>query len=125
MKRLGWILVCVSLIWGLLPTQARAADLEAEAKSALLMDVATGTILFEQNSHEPLAPASVTKVMTMLLIMEAIDSGKIGWSDAVTTSEAAAAYAKRAEKADPPERTSSQRRRRRRHSKLPSQEMKE
>ena len=91
MKRLGWILVCVSLIWGLLPMQVRAADLEAEAKSALLMDVATGTILFEQNSHEPLAPASVTKVMTMLLIMEAIDSGKIGWGDAVTASEAAAA----------------------------------
>ena len=55
------------------------------------MDVATGTVLFEQNSHEALAPASVTKVMTLLLIMEAIDSGKISWSDTVTTSEAAAA----------------------------------
>lgn len=91
MKRLGWILVSFSLLLGLLPTQAQAANLEVEAKSALLMDVATGTILFEQNSHEALAPASVTKVMTMLLIMEAIDSGKIGWSDSVTTSEAAAA----------------------------------
>ena len=60
-------------------------------KSALLMDVATGTILYEQNSHEALAPASVTKVMTMLLIMEAIDSGKIAWEDVVTASEAAAA----------------------------------
>ena len=60
-------------------------------KSALLMDVATGTVLYESNAHEPLAPASVTKVMTMLLIMEAIDSGKIGWEDAVTASEAAAA----------------------------------
>lgn len=91
MKRLGWILVILSLLLGLLPMQAQAANLEAEAKSALLMDVATGTILFEQNSHEALAPASVTKVMTLLLIMEAIDSGKIGWSDSVTTSEAAAA----------------------------------
>ena len=62
-----------------------------EAKSALLIDVATGTILFEQNSHEALAPASVTKVMTMLLIMEAIDSGKIKWNDAVTASAEAAA----------------------------------
>ena len=62
-----------------------------EAKSALLMDVATGTVLHEQNAHEALAPASVTKVMTLLLIMEAIDSGKIGWSDPVTASEAAAA----------------------------------
>ena len=91
MKRLGWIVVLISLLVGLLPVSARAANLEVEAKSALLMDVATGTILFEQNSHEALAPASVTKVMTMLLIMEAIDSGKISWGDSVTVSEAAAA----------------------------------
>ena len=91
MKRLGWILVVVSLLVGLLPCAVQAANLEVEAKSALLMDVATGTILYEQNSHEALAPASVTKVMTMLLIMEAIDSGKISWSDSVTVSEAAAA----------------------------------
>ena len=91
MKRFGWLLVTVLLLVGLLPVTVKAANLEVEAKSAALMDVATGTILFEQNSHEPLAPASVTKVMTMLLIMEAIDSGKIGWSDSVTASEAAAA----------------------------------
>ena len=65
--------------------------MEIEAKSALLMDVATGTVLYEQNAHDALAPASVTKVMTMLLIMEAIDSGKISWSDSVTVSDAAAA----------------------------------
>jgi D-alanyl-D-alanine carboxypeptidase len=76
------------LVVCLLPHPAQAANLEVEAKSALLMDVATGTVLFEQNSHEALAPASVTKVMTMLLIMEAIDNGKIGWSDTVTASEA-------------------------------------
>lgn len=91
MKRLGWILVVFSLLLGLLPFSAKAANLEVEAKSALLMDVATGTVLYEQNSHEALAPASVTKVMTMLLVMEAIDSGKIGWGDSVTASEAAAA----------------------------------
>ena len=91
MKRLGWIFVCISLLLGILPFSANAANLEIEAKSALLMDVATGTVLYEQNSHEPLAPASVTKVMTMLLIMEAIDSGKISWSDMVTASEEAAA----------------------------------
>ena len=91
MKHLGWILVTISLLLGLLPMQVQAANLEVEAKSAALIDVATGTVLFEQNSHERLAPASVTKVMTMLLIMEAIDSGKIGWGDTVTTSEAAAA----------------------------------
>ena len=83
MKRLVWILVMISLLLGLLPFAAQAANLEVEAKSALLMDVATGTVLFEQNSHEALAPASVTKVMTLLLIMEAIDSGKIRWEDTV------------------------------------------
>ena len=91
MKRLGWFVVCLALVVGLIPFSVNAATLEVDAKSALLMDVATGTILFEQNSHEALAPASVTKVMTLLLIMEAIDSGKIGWGDSVTTSEAAAA----------------------------------
>ena len=72
-------------------TPASAANLEVAGKSALLMDMATGTVLYEQNAHEKLAPASVTKVMTMLLIMEAIDSGKIGWDDTVTVSESAAA----------------------------------
>jgi D-alanyl-D-alanine carboxypeptidase (penicillin-binding protein 5/6) len=65
--------------------------MDIPAKSAVLMDVATGQLLYEENAHTPLAPASVTKVMTMLLIMEAIDSGRIGWNDQVTTSEAAAA----------------------------------
>ena len=91
MKRFGWLIVSMALLVGLLPLSAKAAGPEVEAKSALLMDVATGTVLHEQNAHEALAPASVTKVMTLLLIMEAIDSGKIGWSDPVTASEAAAA----------------------------------
>ena len=91
MKRMGWMLVVCCLLLGLLPLGADAAALEVAGKSAVLMDVATGTVLYESNSHEPLAPASVTKVMTMLLIMEAIDSGKIGWDDSVTASEAAAA----------------------------------
>ena len=91
MKRAGILLLCFSLLAGLLPCRVRALDLNVAAKSALLMDMATGTILYKQNAHEPLAPASVTKVMTMLLIMEAIDSGKIGWDDSVTASEAAAA----------------------------------
>ena len=91
MKRLGWSIVVVFLVIGLLPVGAAGAAPEVPAKSAVLMDVATGTLLYESNAHEPLAPASVTKVMTMLLIMEAIDSGAIGWNDPVTASEAAAA----------------------------------
>ena len=85
------LLLIFSLLAGFLPCRVHALDLKVAAKSAVLMDVATGTILYEQNAHEPLAPASVTKVMTMLLIMEAIDSGKITWDDPVTASEAAAA----------------------------------
>ena len=91
MKRAGWFVVVVCLLAGTLPFRGRAVELNVAGKSALLMDIATGTVLYESNAHEKLAPASVTKVMTMLLIMEAIDGGKIGWDDTVTASEAAAA----------------------------------
>ena len=91
MRRLVLVVVAVGLLVGLLPGNAQAAGPEVKAKSAVLMDVQTGTVLCEQNPHERLAPASVTKVMTMLLIMEAIDSGKITWDDSVTASETAAA----------------------------------
>ena len=90
MKRAGRMIVA-ALLFLALPLRAQAAELDIDGKSAVLMDVATGTVLYESNPHEPLAPASVTKVMTMLLIMEAIDSGKISWDDMVTASEAAAA----------------------------------
>ena len=89
MKRRGIFLALCTVI--LCITPVRAANLEIPGKSAILMDMATGAVLYEQNAHEKLAPASVTKVMTMLLIMEAIDSGKIGWDDTVTVSESAAA----------------------------------
>ena len=91
MRRIGWVIVTLALLIGLLPIGAQAVELDVGGKSALLMDVATGTVLYENNAHEKLAPASVTKVMTMLLIMEAIDGGKIGWEDQVVASEAAAA----------------------------------
>jgi len=90
MKRFGCILLAAVMMISCLPVGVKAAGPEVEGKSAVLMDVATGTVLYEKNAHEPLAPASVTKVMTMLLIMEAIDSGRISWGDTVTASEAAA-----------------------------------
>ncbi|MFD1636012.1 D-alanyl-D-alanine carboxypeptidase family protein [Evansella tamaricis] len=65
-------------------------DLASQATSAILIERDTGEVLFEKNSKEQLPPASMTKVMTMLLIMEAIDTGKIKWSDKVRTSERAA-----------------------------------
>ncbi len=91
MKRIGVCLVAFCLIILAVPPDIQAVELDIPGKSALLMDVATGTVLYEKNAHERLSPASVTKVMTMLLIMEAVDSGKIGWDDMVTASEAAAA----------------------------------
>ena len=91
MKRLGAMLLILVLMLGLLPVCVGAVELDIPAKSAVLMDAATGTVLYEQNAHTALPPASVTKIMTMLLIMEAIDSGRIGWEDTVTASESAAA----------------------------------
>ena len=90
MKRAG-ILLALLVVLGTLPRGAGAVELETAGKSACLMDVATGTVLYERNAHERLAPASVTKIMTMLLIMEAIDEGRLSWTDTVTASEAAAA----------------------------------
>ena len=88
MKR---FLILMALFLLILPQGTEAVQLDLAGKSAVLMEISTGTVLYESNSHEKLAPASVTKVMTMLLIMEAIDSGKIRWEDTVTASEAAAA----------------------------------
>ncbi|WP_258171197.1 D-alanyl-D-alanine carboxypeptidase family protein [Paenibacillus sp. R14(2021)] len=69
---------------------AQASDLAPSARSAILMDADSGTIIYEKNSHAKLPPASITKVMTMLLIMEAIDQGRIKLTDRVPTSEYAA-----------------------------------
>lgn len=64
---------------------------EVSAPSCILMDMETGTVLYEKNADEQLAPASVTKVMTLLLTMEAIDRGQLHWEDTITASAAAAA----------------------------------
>ncbi len=91
MKRLGVWALTVILVFAVVGVPAGAVEMDIRAKGAVLIDAATGTVLYEQNAHETLPPASVTKVMTMLLIMEAIDSGRIGWDDQVTASEAASA----------------------------------
>lgn len=88
--------LCLLLIAVLLPGLAPRAwgegpALELHAPSAILMDAATGTVLFEKNADQRREPASVTKVMTLLLVMEALEAGQIGWEDQVTASAAAAA----------------------------------
>ena len=68
----------------------KKASYQVEAKGAILMDVDTGKVLFEQDSHKELPLASVTKVMTMLLVMEDVEKGKISLNDEVTISDRAA-----------------------------------
>lgn len=85
------IIACLLTLCLLPLPMARAAEPEVAAPSAILMDAATGTVLYEKNAHERLRPASVTKVMTLLLVMEALEDGRISWEDRVTASEAAAA----------------------------------
>ncbi|MBQ9413670.1 MAG: D-alanyl-D-alanine carboxypeptidase [Clostridia bacterium] len=73
--------------------EATAADpsaLQVNAASAILMECGSGQTLFEQNAHQPLPIASVTKVMTLLLVMEAIDDGRLRYDDMVTCSARAA-----------------------------------
>jgi len=73
-------------------THIYAEPLTPEVKSAILMEASTGTVLYEQNADEHLPIASVTKIMTMLLIMERIDSGALSFDDMVTVSENAMSY---------------------------------
>ena len=77
---LGLVLTC------LLTAPAYAAPAEVTAPSAILMEKTTGSILYEQDTTTQYEPASVTKIMTLLLVMEAIDSGSLGWDDTVTAS---------------------------------------
>lgn len=67
-------------------------DIALEAPSALLMEKQTGQVIYEKNAHERLFPASVTKIMTMLLIVEDIESGKLSLDDTVTASDRAASF---------------------------------
>ena len=83
--------LALTLTLPLLVMRAGAAEPDVSAPSAILMEEATGEVLYEKNAHERLAPASVTKIMTLLLVMEALESGRIGWDDTVTASAAAAA----------------------------------
>ncbi len=70
--------------------KADGAEVELSAPSALLMETSTGQVIYEKNADEPMPPASVTKVMTLLLIFDALEEEKISLEDEVTTSEYAA-----------------------------------
>lgn len=89
-KRWTALLAAVLLTAALLPVQSWAVELPVEAQAALLMEKTTGQVLYAKNEHEQLEPASVTKVMTLLLAMEALDEGRIHYDDIVTVSAHAA-----------------------------------
>lgn len=87
--------IAMTMLLALMPMKVAfagdpSATINISSKSAILMDVGSGQILYEKNAHEKLPPASVTKVMTMLLICESLDAGKIKLNDNVQISENAA-----------------------------------
>lgn len=91
-KFISFVLVLVFAIsqGSVIFANTQDAKLDIASKSAILMDASTGKVLYEKNSHDKLPPASVTKVMTMLLICEALEDGKIKEDDDVQVSEVAA-----------------------------------
>ena len=90
MKKLMGALLAALCVLTLLSRTAVAVELPLTSRAALLMEKTTGQILFAQNEHEALEPASVTKIMTLLLTMDAIDSGAMSYDDVVTVSANAA-----------------------------------
>lgn len=92
MKKIVSLILVLLVVFSVFCVPASAAEFteEISAKSAILMDAATGKVLFEYNADEALPPASVTKIMTLLLVFEAIDGGTLALTDMVTTSETAA-----------------------------------
>lgn len=93
MKRIISVFLCVLMLIGMFTVVSLAQEnlpVEIKAKSVVLMDQTTGRVLVKQNEHEKLYPASVTKIMSLLLVMECIDNNKIRLTDTVTTSPVAA-----------------------------------
>jgi len=89
-KILTSFILVLSIIFSAIPCFAES--LTPDVKSSILMEASTGNVLYEQNADEHLPIASVTKIMTMLLIMEQIDSGALKFEDMVTVSENAMSY---------------------------------
>ena len=85
MKKIVTLCICFGLLLSINLVKADT-DLAPNAKSAILIEASTGKIIYEKNSHEKLAPASMTKMMSMLVIVESIEKSIIGWDDMVTAS---------------------------------------
>ena len=94
MKRMLFTLLAALQLFGgaAAPETLRDDAIDIKAPSAVLMEKQSGEVIYEKNAHERMAPASVTKVMTMLLIVEAIENGDISLDDTVIASERAASF---------------------------------
>ena len=90
MRKLVSALLAIVLLLGYFVPIVEAEELVENGKAAILIEVATGRILYEKNAHQQLEPASMTKMMPMYLIMEAIENGRMSWDDEVTVTESAA-----------------------------------
>ncbi|RED61594.1 D-alanyl-D-alanine carboxypeptidase (penicillin-binding protein 5/6) [Cohnella lupini] len=98
-RSFAWMLACFVAVTLMVPTVVSAkeptpgnkmTDMAASAKSAILMDADSGTVIYQKNSNVAMPPASITKIMTMLLVMEALDEGRLKLTDKVQASEYAA-----------------------------------
>ena len=87
MRRFLCALAATVMLAAAFPVRVQAVELPIHSEAAILMEKETGQILYAKNEHEQLQPASVTKVMTLLLTMEAIDSGALRYDDMVTASD--------------------------------------
>lgn len=85
MKKIIFVIMCSILLPSLV--NATEVDLAKNAKSAIIVEASTGTILYEKNSNEKLSPASMTKMMGMLLVVENVEKGNLKWDEMVTVSE--------------------------------------
>lgn len=90
MKRIISVILCAVMLMPLTVSVSALSEEDISAPSAVLMDAASGKILYEKNPHDQRPCASITKVMTLTLVMEALDSGKIHMDDVVTASAHAA-----------------------------------
>ena len=89
MKKILLCLICTIFLFPMITKaeEKETTELAQNAKSAILIEASTGEILYEKNSHEKLPPASMTKMMSMLVIVENIEKGVISWDEKITVSE--------------------------------------
>lgn len=90
MRKILVAIMAMTLLLGTLVPLVQAEELVTSGESAVLMEVATGRVLYEKNRDEQLMPASMTKMMSMYLVMEAIQNGQLEWEQAIAVSEHAA-----------------------------------